>query len=284
MKRIFWLVLGLMTQLTVAQAASFDCGKAQSDVEKMICASSELQMLDLQLYNAYSRTVRLSAKDDNVRASQLDWLRESRNKCMTNECLVKAYNARIASLESGIHYTECEASSTVGQGFCEKRQTSEAENSIRNLTKILSTRYDPQQVEKFNNIQSDWRKNVVCNCDKEVGNIMGPGDSLNFSKCERKAIEQRLTEIQEILAGQHDIGYGATVPSCSKLRAEEEVDPEHKIMQAITNNNIEAVRKLIGEGVKLPKGTYKFTPLDIAARNNNLGMFSFLMDMARPRG
>ena len=262
-----------------ATAASFDCRKAQTTVEKMICASNVLQILDLKLYEAYSRALRLSAKTNNVRADQLAWLRESRNECKTKECVENAYKARIATLESGINYKECEeTASTVMQGYCEKRQTSEAENSIRDLTRILTAQYDSQRVAKFNRIQSEWRKNLVCNCGRQVGRIMGPGDSLNFTTCERKAVEQRLSEIREIVAGLHMISYGAGGPSCAMIRAEEDADPEHKIMQAITNNDIESVRKLLGEGNKLPLGDYLFTPLDIAARNNSPEMLSFLLN------
>jgi uncharacterized protein len=277
MKRILLGVSSILFMLS-AGAASFDCSKAQSNIEKTICASTELQILDLKLYEAYSRSLRLALEAKNIRADQLRWLGESRNECKTKECLVNAYNERISALNSSVDYKECEgALSTVGQGYCEVRHTKEAESSIRDLIKVLSVRYEPQQVEKFNNIQTDWRRNVVCDCDKEVGNVMGPGDSLNFSICERKAVEQRLAEIREILAGLHDIGYGAAVPSCAKLRAEEEADPKHKMIQAITNNDSETVKLLLGEGIRLPQGSYSFTPLDIAARNNNIEMVSLLL-------
>ena len=187
MKRIF---LGLSSLLFMASAyaASFDCSKAQSAIEKMICASNDLQVLDLKLYEAYSRAQRLSAKSDNVRAEQRRWLHQIRNTCTTNECLKNAYDARIADLESDIHYKECErikqgSASTVGQGYCEGRLNLEAENSMRDLITILSSRYNKQSIEKFNKRQLEWRENVECDCGMKVGRIMGPGDSLSFLEC-----------------------------------------------------------------------------------------------------
>lgn len=76
-----------------------------------------------------------------------------------------------------------------------------------------------------------------------------------------------------------------TETATSSQTIAKKTDPKHTMMQAITNNDIETVKKLLGDGIQLPEGAYSFTPLDIAARNNNPEMLSFLLDNgANPEG
>ena len=57
MKRIAWIILGLMFLLTTSRAASFDCGKALTKVEKLICGDTELSKLDESLNKAYQQSL-----------------------------------------------------------------------------------------------------------------------------------------------------------------------------------------------------------------------------------
>jgi uncharacterized protein len=58
MKKVKWIVLGGLVLQGAAQAASFDCAKAQSKVEKIICADAELSKLDEDLATAYWLAIR----------------------------------------------------------------------------------------------------------------------------------------------------------------------------------------------------------------------------------
>jgi uncharacterized protein len=81
-----------------ATAASFDCAKARSPVEKQICADPELSRFDELLARFYS-----AARDrlqENARclvSDQQQWLR-TRNACAGGACLKAAYLARLAEL------------------------------------------------------------------------------------------------------------------------------------------------------------------------------------------
>jgi uncharacterized protein len=85
-----------------AQAASFDCAKAFSLVDKAICAESRLSALDEQLATSYKETLANVADVDSLKAGQLAWLK-NRNQCRESACLVSAYQRRIKELD---HYTE----------------------------------------------------------------------------------------------------------------------------------------------------------------------------------
>ena len=46
LRHMLGIILGTVFLHAVAHAASFDCNKATSDVEKVICGNSELSRLD----------------------------------------------------------------------------------------------------------------------------------------------------------------------------------------------------------------------------------------------
>ncbi|WP_412774050.1 lysozyme inhibitor LprI family protein [Nitrobacter sp.] len=83
------LVLGAMFAAPANAAsvpASFDCAKAASTVEKLICSQAVLRWQDLSLsrnYRAARNTVTGSARDDLVLA-QRDWVRERDRRCIAD--------------------------------------------------------------------------------------------------------------------------------------------------------------------------------------------------------
>lgn len=101
MKRIAWVTFGLLAG-ALANAASFDCGKAQSKVEKLICDSHQLSALDEnfdKLYKAAQDNYNPDEKQQLV-SEQKQWLKNSRNKCSDEPCLVQTYSSRIESIKS----------------------------------------------------------------------------------------------------------------------------------------------------------------------------------------
>jgi uncharacterized protein YecT (DUF1311 family) len=100
-----------------AQAASFDCGKARTAVEKMICADAELSKLDKKMAAVYKpidpRIAAPASSFSDMRAAykqmppyiadpvgyrmeQRDWLK-SRNACEDAACVKQAYQTRLAA-------------------------------------------------------------------------------------------------------------------------------------------------------------------------------------------
>ncbi len=83
-----------------AHAASFDCARAKSKIEKAICADQELSNLDEYLGRYYAGALE-SAKDAGscVKADQKAWVKGARDVCGAKaNCLTKAYLNRLATL------------------------------------------------------------------------------------------------------------------------------------------------------------------------------------------
>jgi len=77
--------------------ASFDCAKASTRVERMICSSGEISDLDGQLARAYLLALSIAESPDGMRFGQHAWLKDQRNKCADVACLREAYKKRLAT-------------------------------------------------------------------------------------------------------------------------------------------------------------------------------------------
>jgi uncharacterized protein len=84
----------------MAAAQSFDCAKAQTRVEKMVCADRAIADLDEYLgrYYAASRA-EIPAAASCLQADQAQWLKSTRDACADGACLKSAYLNRLAELD-----------------------------------------------------------------------------------------------------------------------------------------------------------------------------------------
>ena len=74
-------------------ATSFDCKKAQSPVEKLICSDPKISSLDEKLARDYKSAIQ-SRSGTQLIAGQRKWIIEVRDKCLTSDCLINAYVVR----------------------------------------------------------------------------------------------------------------------------------------------------------------------------------------------
>lgn len=81
------------------RAASFDCDKAATAIEKTICSDKALSDLDVKLAGLYNDVIAsMPVRDaDAVKNSQRAWT-QLRNLCKDNRCLTDSYNKRITEL------------------------------------------------------------------------------------------------------------------------------------------------------------------------------------------
>lgn len=92
---------------------SFDCAKAATAVEKIICSDALIGKLDGALASNYKTMIAANIGDGaltELKSKQKEWM-ASRNNCADNQCLINAYKARIDEVceypvLSGIH-PEC---------------------------------------------------------------------------------------------------------------------------------------------------------------------------------
>jgi uncharacterized protein YecT (DUF1311 family) len=105
---IIFVLFGLFT--TQANAASFDCKKASTWLEKTVCSNPELSKLDEQMAKAYQDALAsLSPKGQKeTREYQKRWLKETLPNCKNDkqdisvECLKYNYKDRIKQLQHSL--------------------------------------------------------------------------------------------------------------------------------------------------------------------------------------
>jgi uncharacterized protein len=87
---------------SLTQAASFDCAKAATPVEKAICTDGELSGLDEEMARLYKRAMQHGDAGE-IKSGQKTWLKE-RNGCGNdNGCIKDQYNYRISDLARAVY-------------------------------------------------------------------------------------------------------------------------------------------------------------------------------------
>lgn len=84
-----------------AQGASFDCGKAGTKVEHIICDDPEISKLDEELAIAYKAAVKDKTRGGAIKQAQKRWMRE-RNGCADAKCVKGTYEKRLSLLKPAI--------------------------------------------------------------------------------------------------------------------------------------------------------------------------------------
>lgn len=103
-KRSMWFAIPLLGCLAITQplrAASFDCAKALTNIEKIICVDDAISKLDEELNAAYKAALKDKKQADAIKQAQKQWVKE-RNGCVDADCVTRAYEVRL-SLLRGTH-------------------------------------------------------------------------------------------------------------------------------------------------------------------------------------
>jgi uncharacterized protein len=125
----------LVISVSGAHAASFDCKEAATLVEKLICKSVTLEMLDLQLKGAFEGAQDRSNKPEVVKVAQVAWLK-TRDACRDEGCLERTYRKRIDALTAiSDKPAECDGATTLAMNECGSIYADRAE---RELTRYLA--------------------------------------------------------------------------------------------------------------------------------------------------
>jgi uncharacterized protein len=96
---ILYILILMLTPLA-AWPASFNCAKAASVVEKMICADPGLGRLDEDLASAFKGAKEGTQASDSLDSGQKRRLKTTRNACRDKECLRQTYTERIKDLKT----------------------------------------------------------------------------------------------------------------------------------------------------------------------------------------
>ncbi|MGC2049853.1 MAG: lysozyme inhibitor LprI family protein [Gallionella sp.] len=90
-------LLGWAMMTSSTQAASFDCAKAATKVEKLVCADAGLSKLDEELNADYKTALQKYGQAKTTKVEQAQWIKD-RNSCESNDCLKALYQARLQEL------------------------------------------------------------------------------------------------------------------------------------------------------------------------------------------
>jgi uncharacterized protein len=104
--------------VAVAAARSFDCGKAATAVEKVVCGDAPLAALDVELARLY-RLASTGKRAGALRSSEAKW-RDERNACATAAdvaaCAVRSYVERIYRVRTDFPLARTEDAKGVSHG------------------------------------------------------------------------------------------------------------------------------------------------------------------------
>lgn len=94
------IALAVLPNMDAVRAASFDCSKASSQLEQLICKDAEVSALDDHLAQYYraARAV-LGGGGECLKTQQREWIAKTRARCTDRDCLRRVYLARLAELD-----------------------------------------------------------------------------------------------------------------------------------------------------------------------------------------
>jgi uncharacterized protein len=101
MRTLPFLAVFLVLPLASAEAASFDCKKASTRIDKTICSDPELSKADERLAAAFAAATTASLSPLTLRAEQAEWLRE-RDKETNVKKLREMYQLRSDTLDKQV--------------------------------------------------------------------------------------------------------------------------------------------------------------------------------------
>lgn len=160
---------GLCVRLFAAQIQpSFDCKNAQSVVENLICADSELASLEFKMARLYNdkRAIFRGEDRQNLLNSQRQWLKKFQN-CKTKSCLVEALESRIYELQNlrqSINYDDyAQYRGQINPSFDCTKAKSVVENLICADSELayLDSKMAQIYYEKRKNLNGEERKNLI---------------------------------------------------------------------------------------------------------------------------
>lgn len=118
------LALAVPTPFEV-HAASFDCAKAFTNVEKLICKTPILSRSDEELSAIYKQAVAVAFIADDVKKEQRKWIAR-RNNCTSVQCLAEEYETRCLVLAASLTQ-DSTPSPPVGQPLLMRAAQAEAQ-------------------------------------------------------------------------------------------------------------------------------------------------------------
>jgi len=154
----FYLVLSLIILTNPIMAASFNCDKAETDTEHLICDDSVLNEADDKLGKAYTQLREVLSKEETelLKQEQHNWLKKRDLElinCSELDCEVQFYEIRIKQLAPvEMAGFDCKKAATeVEKKICASRLLKHADGRMATLYNSVK-----KPEPKFVQDQRDW--------------------------------------------------------------------------------------------------------------------------------
>lgn len=137
-------------------AASFDCSRAGTPIERTICTDRQLSALDDELAASYRQALASveGITKKKLIAEQRDWIKSSRSLCEDAACLRHAYATRIELMH------EC------GYGYCNDKSDTYASNGETHF--LMTLRNPNERNPSFNASLARRHLPLVASCESLV--------------------------------------------------------------------------------------------------------------------
>jgi uncharacterized protein len=90
----------LLVMVSMQAGAVMDCSRARSNAEKMLCSNPRLMRAEEELAYAYREAIRRGIDPKELLESQRAWVSGVRDACNDVDCMLRAYQDRIADLDN----------------------------------------------------------------------------------------------------------------------------------------------------------------------------------------
>ncbi|MDM8558796.1 lysozyme inhibitor LprI family protein [Candidatus Parabeggiatoa sp. HSG14] len=152
-------------------AAGFDCNRAETDIEKMICDNSPLNKADEQMSKAYFQLRKVLSKSESqlLKEDQRNWLGERNIEllhCIEPNCELYFYELRIQQLGpvEQASFNCKKAETKVEKKICGSRLLKHADGRVTKLYKPLQKELKQDHYNWLKNLTSSLSKSY---CDTE---------------------------------------------------------------------------------------------------------------------
>ena len=192
----------LPTNKTVQTAPSFDCNKASTEVEKLICSDDELAKLDVEMnksYHAFMKTLDEEYYRNKLKKKQREWLKDiTKAPCFSGtdkiNCLKNIYAFRVQQLTNWAerknwdffindHFFEKDYSAVTNNG--EKIYVGYINSVPRLEGAITKVYYYPRISNKivfYNDYQEKGRKVNIFQEDNDIQILFSNKNYKNFNE------------------------------------------------------------------------------------------------------
>jgi uncharacterized protein len=175
-----FLLLFTFVFFVFVSGANFNCAKATTKVERMICADAQLSQLDSDMGEAYKKVYQMLEEKNLLRDTQRMWLKE-RETCETSDCISKSTKERISEIESFMNQNAY-ISSNSNEKF-DKQDYSYNTNKIPVEINIEA---------RYNNIMNYYYPKIVI--FSIVDNLVIEDVKINNGNCNFNNLEFKITE------------------------------------------------------------------------------------------